>query len=375
MAGIYLHIPFCRQKCHYCNFFSVASRKHLPVFHQVLCQEMEWQKAYLEGEIIHTIYLGGGTPSMLEQSALKAIFDQIDNCFQVAADCEITLEANPEDLTATYLEQLKSTKVNRLSIGVQSFADADLRYMNRNHTGQGALAAIERAREAGFSNLTIDLIFGVPTASDAVWKANLETFFGLELPHLSAYALTVEPRTALHHLIAWGKSTPVEEAQSVRQFEYLMEAMKAHGYRQYEISNYCLPGAESKHNSAYWKGVSYLGLGPSAHSFNGRSRQWNTSHIQAYIEGVHTGNLAFESEELSCNDRFNETVMTGLRADWGVDLDAIRQVYGQSYVVYLQELMVPFVADGTIRLQGDVMRLTQKGKLLADGIASALFRV
>ena len=272
MAGIYIHIPYCRQKCHYCNFFSVAGMPHKDEFLRSLLDEISLQKDYLEGERIETIYLGGGTPSLLTALELNSIFDHLYKFHDISPNAEITLEANPDDLDKEKLAELRKTPVNRLSIGIQSFFDDDLQYLNRVHNAEQARKAIDMTREAGYENLTIDLIYGIPTLDDKKWFRNLDEFFSLKIPHLSAYALTVEEKTALFHLIQKKKAAPVDEKQSAEQFRILMEKTREHGYIHYEISNFALEGYYSRHNSMYWLGGHYLGLGPSAHSFNEQVR-------------------------------------------------------------------------------------------------------
>ena len=283
MAGIYLHIPFCKQKCHYCNFFSLASHRHREAFIRVLMQEIEERKAYLNDEIVSTIYLGGGTPSLFSPNEIQAILDKVEKGFNMSDQAEITLEANPDDLSVEYLTNLRKTSVNRLSIGVQSFYDDDLHYLNRVHNAADAIRAVERARQVGFDNLTLDLIYGIPTLTTDKWMSNIKQFLELEVPHLSAYALTVETKTALSSFIAKGKMKPVDDAQASDHFDMLLSAMEQNDFVHYEISNFARQGHYSRHNSLYWSGGNYLGLGPSAHSYNGYTRQWNISNLSQYL--------------------------------------------------------------------------------------------
>jgi len=375
MAGIYIHIPYCRQKCHYCNFFSVASRSTMPVMTDAICREMELQRGYTNNQIIETIYFGGGTPSMLETDQLGRIMNSLKGNFSISAKPEITLEANPDDISPERLYYWKKIGINRLSIGIQSFRDEDLIYLNRVHNAEKALKCLQLAREAGFDNLTLDLIFGIPTLTDEGLIFNINTALDLGIPHISAYSLTVEPRTALDLMIRKGTAAPVDEQQSARQFELLMSEMEDKGYQQYEISNYCLPGKFARHNTSYWKGETYLGIGPSAHSFNGESRQWNVSGIQPYLDSIKTGEIPAELEMLAQNQKYNEFVMTGLRTMWGCKPEEIQRRFGELPYVYFIDRVSAWMANGSVIYDQDAFKLTAKGKLLADGIASDLFMV
>ncbi len=371
MAGLYLHIPFCKQACHYCNFHFSTSLKNKDAMVAAILQELALQKDYLGGEPLETIYFGGGTPSLLSQRDLDLIFGAIFKLYPVTmAGLEVTLEANPDDLTSLKINELRSTPINRLSIGVQSFSEADLRSMNRAHNAAEALSCIQIAQQAGFENLTVDLIYGSPTTSHEQWADNLATLFKLKIPHLSCYCLTIEPKTALAHQVKKGIARPVDDEHAARQFEYLMEATERAGYEHYEISNFAQPGWHSQHNSAYWQGKKYLGIGPSAHSFNGHSRQWNVANNAAYIRSLQAGDVPFELETLTPVQRYNEYVMTGLRTIWGCSLLKIKEL---GFEPHFTEGSKTFIADGTMTQNGDVLRLTKAGKFLADGIAAELF--
>lgn len=372
MAGIYLHIPFCKQACHYCNFHFSTSLKYKADLLHALHKEIELQKNYLQNASIETIYLGGGTPSLLSSEELNAIFEQIHRFHSVDEHAEITLEANPDDITTTYLKSLQNTPVNRLSIGIQSFSDEDLRFMNRAHNAEEAQFCIQKAQDAGFENLTIDLIYGSPSTSDAQWQTNLEHVIELDVPHLSCYCLTVEPKTALEHFVKVGKAQPVDEAQAARQFEQLQAISKQAGYVHYEISNFAKPNHYARHNSNYWKGVPYLGLGPSAHSFNGESRQWNVANNAQYIKGLGQEELAFELEQLTPAQRYNEYILTGLRTIWGCDLEKIR-AFGGKFETHFLKHAKPFLETANMQVQAQNYSLTEAGKLLADHIAMELF--
>ncbi len=374
MAGIYLHIPFCKQKCHYCNFYSLASVKYRDVFVDALLREMHLRKDYLHGQSVQTVYFGGGTPSLLTTEEINRILTEITKLFALDAEAEITLEANPDDLTPDYLRHLKNhTRVNRLSIGIQSFFDDDLAYLHRVHNGKQAIKAVEQAQQAGFQNLTIDLIYGIPTLTEEKWRRNLAWFFELGIPHLSSYALTVEPKTALQVLIDRKKISRPEEDQSIRHFEILLDQTEKHGFVQYEISNFALPGFYSKHNSAYWLGGHYLGLGPSAHSFNGLSRQWNVANMKKYVESETVEKIVLEKEILTENQRYNEYILTSLRTSWGCDTEHIRNGFGEKKAAFFLQKIAPFLRDKKVQKKGNGYVLTASGKLFADGIAAALF--
>ncbi len=372
MAGLYIHIPFCRQKCNYCNFYFTTSLRYKEEMIDAILKEIAWQKDYLQGEKIETIYLGGGTPSILAVKDLQRIFDKVFDTFEVTDSPEITLEANPDDLSKRKLTMLKMTPVNRFSIGVQSFSNEDLRYLNRAHDSHQAENAIRNAREAGFENLTIDLIYGIPTLSDVKWKDHLHKVVELNIPHFSAYALTVEPKTTLAHLIGKGKTQPVDEEQSARQFEMLMNFAEANGYDHYEISNFALSGRISKHNSSYWLGSKYLGIGPAAHSYNGNSRQWNIANNIRYMKSIAQKTIPFEKELLTQTDRYNEYVLTGIRTKWGCDIKKIA-AFGTAYKVHFEIAAEPFLVTGKVHQQDGIYRLTSKGMMLADYITASLF--
>ncbi len=375
MAGIYIHIPFCKNKCYYCNFYSVASSKHAEEFISALLKETELQKNYLESETIGTIYFGGGTPSLMDYETLMKIFDKIYQTFEVSADAEITLEANPDDLDKKKLGEIKALPVNRLSIGIQSFFEEDLKYLRRRHTASQAEASVKRSQDAGFENISIDLIYAIPTLTDGNWKTNLDIAFSLEVPHISSYGLTVEPSTALDMLIRKGKLKGVDEEQNARQFKFLMQQMKTNGFIQYEISNFCKEGSISRHNSNYWKGRKYLGLGPSAHSFNIDSRQWNKPDLLNYIASLAKGIVPFEKEILTTADKFNEYVMTSLRTMWGCDLKLIEKTFGADAASTMQKKAAKFIERNQMILAEEILYLTDEGKLFADGIASEMFLV
>ncbi|HAH60058.1 MAG TPA: coproporphyrinogen III oxidase, partial [Bacteroidales bacterium] len=366
--------PYCRQKCHYCNFFSVASFGTLPLMLRAICLETALHKNYLKGPV-ETLYFGGGTPSLLEEEQLLMLMSSLETHFIFSPTAEITLEANPDDITTARLASWKRLGINRLSIGIQSFRDVDLHYLNRIHSADKALKCLHLARQAGFDNLTLDLIFGIPTLSDKAWLENIKTAIDLGIPHISAYALTVEPKTALDVMIRKGRAQPVSEMQTVQHFGLLMQTMEAHGYEHYEISNYCLPGHYARHNTSYWNGVPYLGLGPSAHSYNGHSRQWNVSSLDEYLKEIQSNRLPAEKEILSLQQQYNEFVMTGLRTRWGCDVSIIKQRFGSEYCDQFLKQAQKWLNQNHLQENGNLFTLTTSGKLLADGIASDFFMI
>jgi oxygen-independent coproporphyrinogen-3 oxidase len=316
MAGIYIHIPFCKQACHYCDFHFSVNRETSDRMVNAIIRELQLRKDYLADHSIHTIYFGGGTPSLLAPADLEKIFSALHAHFQIDNQAEITLEANPDDLSGEKISSLKKTPINRLSIGIQSFFEDDLKWMNRAHTASQSTDAVKLAQDAGFNNISIDLIYGLPGSTDHGWEENLERAFALNVQHLSCYCLTVEPRTALATFIKNGKSPGINEDQAARQFEILMQRAKDGGWKHYEISNFCRDNYFSRHNTSYWSGEKYLGLGPSAHSFNGLTRQWNISHNLQYIQGIEKDVVPAEVETLTSIQRLNEYIMTSLRTMW-----------------------------------------------------------
>jgi len=374
VAGIYLHIPFCKQACTYCNFhFSTSLRMKDDMLAAIL-QELEMRKYYLPEQKIETIYFGGGTPSVLSADDIKRITEQIYKHYKVENLKEFTLEANPDDLSAQYLKDLRDTAISRFSIGVQSFRDEDLRYMNRAHNAQEADRAVKTAQDAGFTNLTIDLIYGTPGLTDTDWKHNLSKMRELGIPHFSSYALTVEEGTALHHNIKKNKTTPVDPVQAAGQFEILMDEATKMGFDHYEISNLALPGHHAVHNTNYWMGVPYIGIGPSAHSYNLQSRSWNIANNAIYIKSITTENtLPLETEELTPEQQLNEYMMTSLRTMWGTDMDKIANTWGTDYSKQILQDAERFIGKGQLLLEGNKLLLTGAGKLFADNIAGELF--
>lgn len=372
MAGIYIHIPFCKQACHYCDFHFSTSLKYKDELLQALIKEINLQKTYLGNDTIETIYFGGGTPSLLNADELNLIIGTITKLHAVAANAEITIEANPDDLDKAKLQALRQTDINRFSIGIQSFFDDDLEWMNRVHRAGEAEASVKRAQDLGFENITADLIYGYPLLSDTKWKHNLDKMFELGIPHVSSYSMTVEPKTALASFIKKKKQAAMDDQQSAEQFILLMDAMQTHGFEHYEISNFCKPGHYSKHNSNYWKGVNYLGIGPSAHSYNGETRQWNIANNAKYIHALEKAEIPAETELLTETDRLNEYIMTSLRTMWGLDLDKLNTI-AKGAEGQLNKAAQRYFENGWIQQKEDVITLTQTGKLYADNIAAELF--
>jgi oxygen-independent coproporphyrinogen-3 oxidase len=371
MAGLYLHIPFCKQACHYCNFHFSTSLRSLDAMCDALIREMHLQQDYLGGAALSSIYFGGGTPSLIPPRQLERLLETAFSLFSVEQDAEITLEANPDDLDLTTLTALRNTPVNRLSIGIQSFSETDLRLMNRAHSVRQARSALEMALQTGFHNLTADLIYGIPGSCDQQWSQNIEILTSYGIPHISAYCLTVENQTALHHFVQKGTVPPVDEAQAVREFDFLIATLEDKGYLHYEISNFALPGSFARHNSNYWRQVPYLGIGPSAHSYNGQHRQWNIAHNARYLKAMQaeTPGIWFEQELLTPAQRYNEMVLTSLRTIWGLSPQDIPP----DFRIYFLDKITPFLQNGQAERVGESYRLSRTGKFFADGIAIALF--
>jgi oxygen-independent coproporphyrinogen-3 oxidase len=373
MAGIYIHIPFCKQACHYCNYHFSTSLKKKDELLQALVKEIQLRKRELVGTV-ETIYFGGGTPSLLTNDQLQLLIDAVYKNFSVTEDPEITLEANPDDLTETLIHQLTSSPINRLSIGVQSFFEEDLKLMNRAHNAEEALDCIQLAKEH-FSNISIDLLYGIPEMTNERWLANVEKALELDIPHLSCYALTVEPKTALENFIKKGIVPPVEDELAQKHHTLLIEKTEAAGYENYEFSNFSKPGSYSKNNTAYWQGKPYLGIGPSAHSYDGDRRSWNVANNSVYIKKMEAGELPLEREVLSTQDKYNEHVMTRLRTANGISIQEISQEFGVKYEEYLLQQAAQHIASEFLQYKNERLTVTQKGKFLTDGIASDLFLI
>lgn len=373
MSGIYIHIPFCKQACHYCDFHFSTSLKKKGSLVDALCAELVLRKNELAGSI-ETIYFGGGTPSLLSSEELSQIFDTIFGHYSLSEDPEITLEANPDDLSESKLKALAASPVNRLSIGVQSFFEEDLKLMNRAHNQTEALDSIQKARQY-FDNISIDLIYGIPGMGKGQWTKNLQIALDLGIPHISSYALTVEPRTALKKMIEQGKIASVREDSAKEHYDIMIAILESEGFENYEFSNFGKPGYFSRNNTAYWFGKPYLGIGPSAHSFDGTSRKWNLSNNTLYIRGIENGEVPRESEHLTPADKYNEYVMTRLRTKWGISLDEVEEKFGKARREYLLGEAQKFISDGLLEQGRDTLCISKGGKFLSDGIASELFVV
>jgi putative oxygen-independent coproporphyrinogen III oxidase len=373
MAGIYIHVPFCKQACTYCNFHFSTNLGLQNDFTAALLKETELRRPYLQGERVETIYFGGGTPSLLTYSALQQILDSISRHFTIDSNPEITLEANPDDMDPGLLQDWKKSGINRLSIGIQSFFTEDLVWMNRAHNGDQALRAVELVKNAGFDNFSLDLIYGSPGLTDEKWKENLEKIIIMEPAHISCYALTVEPKTALYKMIKTKSMDDIDPEKQARQFLQGIRELEAAGFEHYEISSFAKPGKRSRHNSSYWQSKKYLGLGPSAHSFDGASRQWNISNNALYIKSLISGELCFESEKLLPRDLLNEYIMTSLRTTEGLDLEHVVHHFGKENGNLLENNASVYVHSNQMEKRPGKLVLTKNGKLFADGIAASLF--
>lgn len=375
MAGLYIHIPFCAKRCLYCDFFSNTDMKYKEPYVAALIQEIELRKEYAGNEPLETIYFGGGTPSQLQAKDFDRIFEAIYRLFDVSHCTEITLEANPDDMTPEYVASLRSLPFNRISMGVQSFKEENLRFLNRRHNREQALRAVELCKENGLSNISIDLIYGLPGQTQQEWETNLDRAIHLDIPHISAYHLIYEEGTALYKLKEAGKIAPVEEEVSVALFTSLIDRLTANGYIHYEISNFARPGMISRHNSSYWTGRKYIGIGPSAHSYNGVNRQWNVSSLPAYLRGIESGLPEIEIEELDINTRYNDFIITGLRTMWGIKLNEIQQQFGEDKLIYCQKQAAPYLQQGLLIQKEDTLTLSKEGIFVSDGIMSDLLWV
>lgn len=375
MAGIYVHIPFCKQACTYCDFHFSTSMAQKGKVVEAILHEMKLRRDFLDAKPVNTLYFGGGTPSVLSKDELRLLMNDLNDHFEFSPNYEFTFEANPDDLSIDKIRDLKAAGVNRLSIGIQSFNDSYLRWMNRAHTAVEGLTCVAAARKAGIRNISIDLIYGLPGLSINEWKAELQKALTLGITHISAYCLTVEPKTALGRLVRTRKEQPVDEAAAAEQFRVMISELEKGGFEQYEVSNFAIKGYYSKHNTSYWRGLPYLGLGPSAHSFAPGFREWNVANNMRYLRAIETGELPLTREDLTLENRINEWIMTGLRTKWGIDLKMGREVFGielwKQHASYIEKL----ISEGDAVMEATSFRLTPKGLFLADGIASELFVV
>ncbi len=375
MAGIYLHIPFCAQACHYCDFhFSTNTDLKTALVH-AMGEEIVLQRNYLRSKVLDTIYFGGGTPSLMDQRELSYLLEVINNVYQVAENAEITLEANPDDMSLEHLTGFKDVGINRLSIGIQSFDDKILRYLNRLHTGEIAIRSVELARQAGFRNISIDLIYAIPGLSSNAWRKDIAKAIAFNPEHISAYSLTIEEKTVFGNLLAKGKLSSVDESLAAEQLEILMAVMRNAGYDQYEISNFARPDFESRHNSSYWKGDEYLGIGPSAHSYNQTTRQHNVRNNFQYVRSLKEKIIPCEMEILTEEDHINEYILTTLRTGRGCDVEKLKKDFGYDLLTLHGGYIDVLKTHKLITMQNKFLILTEPGRLLADKISSDLFLI
>ncbi|WP_395065806.1 radical SAM family heme chaperone HemW [Flavobacterium sp.] len=372
MSGIYIHIPFCKQACHYCDFHFSTSMKKKDEMVLALAKEIEMRKSEFQNQQVETIYFGGGTPSILEISDLKLLIDTVYSNYKVVDNPEITVEANPDDLSKERIIELSNNKINRLSIGIQSFFEEDLKLMNRAHNSEEAKECLEFATQY-FDNISVDLIYGIPEMSNEKWLQNIETALSFNIPHISSYALTVEPKTALHTFIQKGIIPQPDDEVAQEHFQILVDKLSENDFIHYELSNFGKENYFSMNNSSYWLGKKYIGIGPSAHSYDGEKRGWNVSNNGLYLKSISENKLPSESEILSKTDRYNEYVMTGLRTIWGISLDRIETEFGKTYLDYLNQQAAKYIEDHLLFVDENILRTTKKGKFLSDGIASDLF--
>ena len=372
MAGIYIHIPFCKQRCSYCAFYSTTLYNIRERYVDALCKEIAIRKEYAGGALIETIYLGGGTPSTLSMEQLKRICDTVYAAYQVSPTAEVTIECNPDDLTPEFLTQLRILPFNRISMGVQSFNDTQLKRLGRRHNADKARQAIRNAREAGYDNISIDLIFALPGSTIAEWEHDLEIAIALRPDHLSAYNLTYEEGTPLHRALERGDFAELSEEENIEQFQMLIAKLKEAGYRHYEISNFALPGRESRHNSSYWNDTPYIGCGAAAHSYNETSRQWNIADIQEYIKGIESNNPNFEIEELTEEERYNDTILTRLRTAKGLPLAWIKERFSEKLNNYMLHAAEKEIALGNLKKENGSLSLTEKGIFISDAVIREL---
>lgn len=375
MAGIYIHIPFCARKCSYCSFYSEPQQELIPPFIDALIAEMSLRKDYLPDTRVDTVYLGGGTPSLLKKADFERLFDALNRHWHIARDAEITIEANPDDLTCEYLGQLASLPFNRISMGVQSFNDRFLRLLNRRHSARQASLAISHAQQAGFGNISIDLMYGLPGQTLDDWSRDLDTALHAGVQHLSAYGLSYEEGTPMHRLLTAGRLSAVGDDEMNAMYRLLLQRTGENGLEAYEISNFARPGCRSRHNSAYWEQVPYIGLGPSAHSFDGPSRQWNVSSIAGYLQAIQSGSVPAEKETLSADERYNDFVMLSLRTAKGIDTERLERLFGSERTEYCLKNIRPFIRTGHALMADGCIRLGVEGILISNLIMSELMRV
>lgn len=375
MAGIYIHIPFCKTRCIYCDFYSTTRSELKSQYIRALCRELTERKEYLKGEAVETIYFGGGTPSQLSEEDFKEVFKTIEQVYGMREATEITLEANPDDLTEEYIGMLHTLPFNRISMGIQTFDDATLQLLNRRHNATQAIEAVKRCRQAGLQNISIDLIYGLPGETEQRWAQDLQQAVSLDVEHISAYHLIYEEGTPLYKMLQQHSVSQVDEDSSLNFFSTLIDTLSAAGYEHYEISNFCKPGMYSRHNTSYWQGISYLGCGPSAHSFNGDSREWNVASLNQYLSSIEQGQRQHETEQLNTQTRYNEYIITGLRTMWGISTEELKKKFGDRLWKYCLEQASSYLGNGKLELHNDRLKLTREGIFISDGIMSDLLEI
>lgn len=375
MAGIYLHIPFCKTRCIYCDFYSTTHNELRTRYLNALCRELATRKDYLKGECIETVYFGGGTPSQLEEADFKQIFDTIRSEYGLDDCREITLEANPDDLSAEYLQMLSAFPFNRISMGVQTFDDPTLQLLKRRHNANQAIEAVNRSRKAGFQNISIDLIYGLPGETTERWEYDLQQAINLNAEHISAYHLTYEENTPIYNMLQKHQVEEVDEEISIRFFDILIDKLTKAGYEHYEISNFCRSGNYSRHNTSYWKGIPYLGCGPSAHSFDGHTREWNIASIHQYIKSIEEGSRSFDTEIRDNITAYNELIITSIRTMWGVSLHKLEQEHGSDLLQHCKKMAIPYLKNGKLEEYNGALRLTREGVFISDSIMRDLLFV
>lgn len=375
MAGIYIHVPFCKTRCIYCDFYTGTDKTLQTRYLEALCQEIQLRKTYIDSEPIKTIYFGGGTPSQLAKLDFEKIFNKIYQNFEVFSDAEITLEANPDDLNDEYLKNLRLLPFNRISIGIQSFDDRELRFLKRRHNAQKAINAVKKAQDLGFNNISIDLIYGLPGQTLKIWDYNLETAITLGIQHISSYHLIYEEGTVLNNLLQTNKLEQIDEEISLEMFSLLINKLEKAGFEHYEISNFAKDGLYSKHNTSYWQGEKYLGLGTAAHSYNGANRAWNIPSISKYIKDIESHVVNSEYEILDEKARYNDFILTGLRTKWGVNLDDMKKLFGDKMLDYCLQYAKKYYEQGFLQNTGNTLRLTTKGIFISDSIMSDMMYI
>lgn len=372
MAGIYIHIPFCKSRCIYCDFYKETDESQKDTLVDSICKEAHIRKSELNNESVKTIYFGGGTPSRLDQNHFEQIFDTLFSTYSIDTDAEITMEANPDDLTTDFIHMITKLPFNRLSIGIQSFDDKELKFLSRRHTSEQAISAVKNSQTMDFDNISIDLMYGLPGQTLEIWQENLNKACELDITHISAYHLIYEEKTRMYSLLQSKKITPVNDDTSNQMFTMLIDSLVSHNFLHYEISNFCKPGYFSKHNSSYWRDDKYLGLGPAAHSFDGLNRSWNIASLNKYIEGVNRGPLQIETEHLNESQKYNEFILKGLRTMWGIDLSILNNKFGKEFREYCLVNSAKFIKQNLLIIEDDTLKLTREGIFISDGIMSEL---